>query len=364
MMYREKTKIIVFITIILLSVSIVVSFRIINERYKSIIFNKYQFDINESVAIYELEKQINTYILLTILFVLIIAIIWIITSYIFMKKEENKLKNITKDIEKICNRDYNLLIQNVDTSCFGTFQNEIYKTIIRLQEYGQETEKDRRKLSMYLSDISHQLRTPLLSITVLVDDLLENMSEFSEEQRKLIYHMSIQLDKMKWLVDSLLKIAQLDTNSIKLKKENINIKELLNTVEKNVEILLELRNQTIAIKNEDDISFIGDFKWSVEAITNIIKNAIEYSKEGDNIQIFYKKNVLYTEIIIEDKGRGISEDELTHIFDRFYKGKDSNKDSFGIGLSLAKQIITEQNGEIKVESKIGKGTKFIIKFMN
>ena len=136
------------------------------------------------------------------------------------------------------------------------------------------------------------------------------------------------------------------------------------TVKKNVEILLELKNQTIEVKGKENIYFMGDFKWTVEAITNIVKNAIEYSKEEDIIQIAYEKNALYTEIAIQDKGKGMNEDELSHIFDRFYKGTNSNRDNFGIGLSLAKQIVSEQNGEIKVESKINKGTKFVIRFIN
>lgn len=364
---NQKMKIIMgitIITIILLSICIIFSFNITNEKYKEKIFNQYQFDINESVAIYELEKQIDFYIILAIVFVLFSIIILYVTSYILIKKEEEHLIKITKNIENISKRDYQFLIKEADKGSIGTFQDEIYKTIIRLQEYSNQIESDKKKLSIYLSDISHQLRTLLLSITILVDNLLENMTEFPEEERQLIYNMSVQIDKMKWLVDSLLKMAQLDTKSIILKKENINIRELLNIVEKNVEILLELKNQNIEIKGKDDICFIGDFKWNVEAITNIVKNAIEYSKEGETVNISYEKNVLYTTIIIEDKGKGISKEDLRYIFDRFYKGESSDKDSFGIGLSLAKQIISEQNGEIKVESKIDIGTKFIINYIN
>lgn len=349
---------------ILLSISIIILFNITNEISKTRIFGEYKFDINESIAIYELEKQIKCYKMIAILIIILGGSLYCITSYQLIRKEEKRLQSIIENIKNINKRDYQFLIKEIDTTSFGKFEKEVYQTTIILQEYAKRIEKDKEKLSIYLSDISHQLRTPLLSVTVSVDNLLENMSYFPEEERRMIYNISIQLDKMKWLVDSLLKMAQLDTKSVILKKENINIKELMKVVEKNVEILLEIRNQTLKINGNKDITFIGDFKWNVEVLTNIIKNAIEYSNEGDMIQINYMQNPLYTEITIEDHGKGINEDDLGHIFDRFYKGKNSDKDSFGIGLSLAKQIIKEQNGEIKVQSKIGEGTKFIIKFIN
>lgn len=354
----------IILVTLLLSIVTFCAFHITNEIYKDKIFSQYQFDIRESIAIYELEKQTNSYVMLAILFILLFAIICWIVNDILVKREDKILIKMTKNIENICKQDYQFLIKEADRSSFGTFQSEVYKTTIRLQEYAKEIEEDKKKLSMYLSDISHQLRTPLLSIAVLTDNLIENMSEFPEDERKLIYHISIQIDKMKWLVDSLLKMAQIDTKNAIFKKESINIEELLHTVKKNVEILLELKNQTIEVKGKENIYFMGDFKWTVEAITNIVKNAIEYSKEEDIIQIAYEKNALYTEIAIQDKGKGMNEDELSHIFDRFYKGTNSNRDNFGIGLSLAKQIVSEQNGEIKVESKINKGTKFVIRFIN
>lgn len=349
----------------MLSIVITLSVNIINENYRVKIFEQYDFDINESVAIHEIQKQMKCNIVIAILGVIFSVMIYCVFYFKTIKKEEENLSKLIENIKNICNKErYQFLIEEGDKSYWGAFQNEIYQTTIRLQEYSKEIEKDRDKLSIYLSDISHQLRTPLLSVTIAVDNLLENMNEFPEEERKMIYDISIQLDKMKWLVENLLKMAQLDTKCVALKKEKIHMQELIRAVEKNVEILLEIRNQKLKIKKEEDITFVGDFRWNVEALTNIVKNAIEYSNEGDVIQIEYIQNPLYTEITIEDHGRGIGEDDLMHIFDRFYKGKNSDKDSFGIGLSLAKQIIIGQDGEIKVQSKIGKGTKFIVKFVN
>ena len=358
--------IIMLVTIILACIGLILSFNLVNKYNKRQILNQYNFDINESVAIYEFEKELSIYIIIAMFFIFICSIIWYVTNYILINNEKIKLENIIKNIENISKRDYNFLVQETDISSFGAFKDEIYKAIINLQEYAKQIEDDKKKLSIYLSDISHQLRTPLLSVTILADNLLENISQFPEEERKLIYRMSIELDKMKWLVDSLLKIAQLDTKSVTLKKEKINIKNLLDAVQKNVEILLDLKNETIKViyKTPNNICFTGDFKWILEAFTNIVKNAIEYSKQGDIIKIYCSQNVLYTEIIIEDNGSGINQDDLAHIFDRFYKGKNSNKDSFGIGLAISKQIITEQDGEINVESTIGNGTKFIIRFTN
>ena len=109
---------------------------------------------------------------------------------------------------------------------------------------------------------------------------------------------------------------------------------------------------------------VCDIKWQVEAITNIIKNCVEHSESGTKISIKYGKNDLYSEILIEDQGSGIDPEDLKHIFERFYKGKNSRKDSVGIGLSLAKTIIEKDNGYITVESEIGKGSKFCIRYLN
>ena len=126
---------------------------------------------------------------------------------------------------------------------------------------------------------------------------------------------------------------------------------------------MKLKNQQIVIEGNENASFIGDYKWQQEAVTNIIKNCIEHNKDNGNIFIKYEENTLFTKIIVRDEGEGISREDLKHIFERFYKGKNSSENSVGIGLALAKNIIEKNNGMISCKSELDKGTEFVIKYM-
>ncbi len=348
------------IFVIAMCIGIIIIFKFINKSNIDKIFNKYNLNMEETVTIYEIEKENDIYIVLTILAIIFISGMYIILTYFAKRKLNNQLKeisNIVIHIKEIKNQN---ILNQVDTNLLGSMKNEIFQTVKRLHEYTDNLNKDRKLLSEYLSDIAHQLRTPLLSMSISTDILLQSDELQLIKDRNMICNISNQLDQMQWLVDNLLKMAQLDTKAITLKKDRISMHKLINTVIQNVEILLEIYNREITVMLDNNISYIGDFKWNVEAITNIVKNSIEHSKK--RILIKCKDNALYTEIIIEDDGNGIKEEELIHVFDRFYKGKNSDKDSFGIGLALSKKIIEYQQGNILVESEINKGTKFLIRY--
>ena len=221
--------------------------------------------------------------------------------------------------------------------------------------------KDKEYLANAMSDISHQLKTPLTSISLMVDILEENPQMEEEKRKEFVQDISSQLNQINWLIISLLKLSKLDAGTVDFKQENINVKEIINEIKQNLSIWTEIRNQEIIILGEET-EIIGDKNWTIEAISNIIKNCLEHSSENEKVYITCKENALYTELIIQDKGKGITEKDLPHIFERFYKGKNSNKDSIGIGLALAKTIIEKENGTISVKSKINKGTTFNIKF--
>lgn len=349
----------ILITIVA-SILICSLFYFINSKQKQDLYNEYNLKIEDKLAVYEIQKDFNEYVIIAILIVIAVSASYVLISYIIFKKQKKDLKVILKNLENIHNNNYNFLIDEVNK---GTFQSDLYKICIQLQEYSKEIEKDRNKLNSYLSDISHQIRTPIFSLMVLVDNLQENKDLSKESEKEYINKISLELDKISWLVDNLLKMAQLDTKIVTMNTDKVYIKDIVKQAIKNVEILAELKEEKIVVDGDLSASFIGDFKWTVEAITNILKNAIEHSNVNQKIYVTYSENVLYTEINIKDCGSGMEENEVLHIFDRFYKGKNSGKDSFGIGLSIAKEIIELQNGEINVKSKINKGTEFNIKFM-
>lgn len=358
---KTPTYIIVVVSIII-CIGIILIFNYINQINIEKIFNKYELNINETIALYELEKEMRVYIIISVLSILLLTMIVMLIKHILDNKIKEKFKRTLLNIENIINNNYKLEVAEMTDDDISMFQNQIYQIVDKLQEYSNTINTDRKKLSNYLEDISHQIRTPLMAITAMTDNMIIDSNCLDKNIHGYVRNISKQLNKINWLVDNLLKMASLDTKSIVMKKEKIDVDELVKEAIKNIEILIEVNGQEVVIEGEKNLSFIGDLKWNVEALTNIIKNSAEHSKKGEKIYIECYENILFVEIIISDKGCGISEKDLTHIFDRFYKGENSSKDSFGIGLSLAKEIIEYQNGEIAVKSEINKGTKFIIKF--
>ena len=198
----------------------------------------------------------------------------------------------------------------------------------------------------------------------MLDNIRENPQMDECTKQGFIREICRQIEWINWLVISLLKLSKLDSNIAVFNVKKIKVKELIDNVIQNLSIPLDIKQQNIIIKdNEKDVSFMGDYNWQLEAITNIVKNCIEHTPENKNIYIDYEQNNFYTKIIIKDEGDGIDLKDLKHIFERFYKGKNSSNNSVGIGLALAKSIVEKDNGYIICYSELGKGTTFEIKYM-
>lgn len=358
----RKYLILAILTVIILtSVAFVILF-LVQKNVSEQVLTKYNaLDLNESLALEEINNQLFNYFYIATGIIFVILFLVIIYFLFALNKNEKEIKNMRVYIDEIAKTDYKIDIENMSESEMSNLKNEIYKIVLELKEKSENLAKDREMLSTHLADISHQIRTPLMAISSLVDAIIENEDKLDENTRKFIYEISRQLDKINWLVDNLLKMAQLDTKTVDFNKEDTNIRNLIEKIEKNMSIFLELKNQKLAINIDKNIHALIDPKWMTEAIENIIKNCIEHSAENSKIQISAIQNPLFVQIEIKDSGTGISEEDLPRIFDKFYKGKGSSSNSFGIGLSLAKSIIESQNGEIEVESEVNRGTAFIIK---
>lgn len=269
-----------------------------------------------------------------------------------------KIAVLAAEIDKILhNADCSL--QANSEGELAILQTEIQKMTLRLREHEQQLTEEKRYLSDSLADISHQLRTPLTSMHLLVTLLSE--PELTEESRsRHLHELHSLLSRIDWLVTTLLKISKLDAGTVQLRQETISLNELLQTACIPLQIPAELKEQTLSVSAEGD--FFGDLAWTAEAIGNIVKNCMEHTPAGGEISISAQENPLFSEISITDNGSGIAPDDLPHIFERFYKGKDEDTPGFGIGLALARTIITSQNGTIKVENLPEKGAKFTIRF--
>lgn len=237
-------------------------------------------------------------------------------------------------------------------------KNEIYKATITMQEQAESLHKDKLELSTALSDISHQLKTPLTSLGIMADLLEDNNLPF-DKRREFISSMRERLSKMEWLVLSLLKLARLDADAVTLKKISVSLSKLVEKALSPMLVPLEIKNQTYAITGEA-ASVICDPDWTVEAIGNIIKNAVENTPEGGHIELSYGTNPLYAYIIVRDSGPGIDKGDLPHLFKRFYRGKSANRDSVGIGLAMSLAILRRQGGDIGIAND--SGSVFTLKF--
>jgi signal transduction histidine kinase len=238
-------------------------------------------------------------------------------------------------------------------------KTNIYKTTSTLYYQKELLSKDKAALADAIADISHQLKTPLTSMIVM-NDLLKT-EEDNEKRIEFLNTQSNQLDRMSWLIQTLLKLSKIDAGTIAMKPEEIKADELIKEVIKPFEIQMDLKNITYS-QNDSDMTFKCDKNWTIEALQNIVKNCIEHMDNGGSLVINVSDTNIFRQIEIKDTGCGILDEDLPHIFERFYKGKNAGKDSVGIGLALSKSIITSQHGDIIVESKEGEGTTFFVRF--
>lgn len=328
-------------------------------------------DINEILEKYSIDNKIldgienkkYSSIRYNILIILLGFVLYLLINIIHERKENKTIREITEYIKKINEKKYELKIEENTENELSKLKNELYKITIMLKEEAEESMDAKKTLKVAIEDISHQLKTPLTSMSIMLDNIIENPDMESETRNLFIHEINRQIKWINWLILSLLKLAKLDSNTIEFEKNNINVQNLVNNVIKNLEIPIDIKEQKIIITGDKNTSFVGDYNWENEAITNVLKNCIEHTDKNKNIYIKFEENNFYTKIEIIDEGNGIDKEDLKHIFKRFYKGKNSSESSIGIGLALAKTIIEKDNGQIVCTSEVNKGTKFEIRYM-
>lgn len=329
---------------------------------KKYILEKYGYTQN-TVAIEEISKERSSYIKIDIAIIIAGGIVVTIVLLSYNKKREEKISDINSYIGKVNRGNYELKIEENGEDELTKLRNELYKTTVLLRETAENSEKEKTNLSNSLTDISHQLKTPLTSIRIMIDNIQNNPDMDEKTRNEFIEDISKQIDWISSLVISLLKLAKFDAGSIVMRDEEINVKKLIQNIISNLAILIDIKDIKIEENISEQITLFADYNWQLEALTNIIKNCVEHSFDGGKIKIEAEGNSVFTKIIITDEGEGIEKKDLNRIFERFYKSAKSSENSIGIGLALAKTIIEKERGYIKVESEVGKGTKFEIKYL-
>lgn len=275
--------------------------------------------------------------------------------YQYLRKLSNELDAMLHDGTAIPFSDYT-------EGELSILQNELSKMTLRLVDQAQTLEKDKICLSDAMADISHQLRSPLTS-SQLILSLLNDPHLKPARRSELLMELSQLLSHMGWLVEALLKMSKMDAKTAYLKEETVFLTELIRHACEPLLIPMELRGQRFITNFSTGTEhFTGDLSWSTEAILNVLKNCMEHTPEGGTISVTCRENALFTELCIEDDGSGLFPEDIPHLFERFYKGKDSGSQSVGIGLALARMIITTQNGTIKAENRSEGGARFLIRF--
>lgn len=324
-------------------------------------FNKYGIDVNNKSILIKNDRDYHKFLAINLSFLTITVVILLIIYIRYNYKKEKDIKDIIKCIEQINKKNYEIQIDSISEDELSILKNEIYKTTIMLKEAAENSSKDKLNLKKSLEDISHQLKTPLTSILVMLDNIIEDSNMEEKIRNDFIVDIKRNVLNINFLVQSLLKLSKFDANTVHFVKQENDLKTIVEESIKNVSTLCDLRNINIKLNIKENSKIICDDKWQIEALTNIIKNAIEHSKNNSNIIINIENNNVYSMIEVIDFGEGIAKKDIKHIFERFYRCKNTKTDSIGIGLALAKTIIEEDKGTISVESNKLE-TKFIIKY--
>ena len=319
-----------------------------NKQSDDSFFLKYGIDIDNKAVLLENDKSYHIFLLINMSFLIITIASLCILYFRYNYKRKNDIKDIIKYIEQINRRNYELEIDTISEDELSILKNEIYKTAVMLKEAALNSNKDKLNLKKSLEDISHQLKTPLTSILVLLDNLIDEPDMDSSIRNDFIIDIKRNVININFLVQALLKLSKFDANTVHFIKKENDLEMIVKEAIKNVSTLCDLRNINIKLNIKENSKIICDDKWQIEALTNIIKNAIEHSKNNSNIIINIENNNVYSMIEVIDFGEGIAKKDIKHIFERFYKCKNT-------------KTIEEDKGTISVESNKLE-TKFIVKY--
>jgi len=290
-----------------------------------------------------------------------LCLLFTVLNFCFTYRRYRKIAGLSNEISNILHGKESINLNEYCEGELAILQSEILKLTVQLREQADSLKKDKVYLADSIADISHQIRTPLTSINIILS-LLSKPNLTEGRRLELVKELEGLVSRIDWLISALLRIAKLDAGTANLQKKPVSVAELIKRAVAAIAIPMELRGQQIYISMKGDETFIGDLAWSVEAIENIVKYCMDHTPNNGIIRITAQENAIYTEICITDNGYGIDKEDLPHIFERFYKGKNSCSQSVGIGLALARMIIVNQNGTIKAENNSDGGAKFTIRF--
>lgn len=284
-------------------------------------------------------------------------------TMIFRKKKEEKRIQALSDYLEQANIGKAVILSAVGEDMFSRLEDEIYKTVTFLYQTREAAVQARNDFAENLSNIAHQIKTPITAISLSLQTLSE-MTAQNEYEKEKLEQIQRQLDRLTHLEEALLVLARLDAGTLVFQKEEVNVFTLLVLAADNLQELLISSGASVDIPEAGEAAITADLEWTMEAIMNVMKNCMEHNR-GGTIHCSYARNPLYTEILIWDEGDGFAKEDLPHLFQRFYRGKNADvgdHTGIGIGLALSKEIIERQNGTIGAKNMPDGGACFEIRF--
>ena len=301
----------------------------------------------------------------------VMSVLFIICFCMYLRRRKKDIFELQDYMDKISRGNYELEINDNSEDELSSLKNSLYKIMVYMKEQADSARIKKVMLAQSVSDISHQLKTPLTSTQVLLDNLNDNPDMDYSTRKKFIYEALNQVNGMSWMIVSMLKLSRIDAGAVEFNNENISINKIIEEAVGNLEVIAEIKNvnieKNIDNRNEDelnksDIYIKGDYNWNREALQNIIKNAIEHSRHKGTVKINITDNDVYTAVYITNRGEKLSDKQQKQIFERYYSEAKYEDNSMGIGLPLAKAVIEKQGGYISVESD-DEETVFIVKYI-
>ncbi len=337
---------------------------ILNQKYSnnSVMWGRYGIDLSKDSLILENDRLYQRFLVHSAVAILLFFVLFLTVFLLYQRHRGRELAEITRYLEALNRRDYRLEIDSNSDDELSVLKSEIYKTTVLLKESAENSLQDKRNLKDSLSDISHQLKTPLTSVLIMLDAMLDDPDIDEETRKDFLQSIKKEVTNLNFFINAILKLSRFDANTVHFHTQPVPIAELLEEVAQNLSILCDLRGVELNISGEQESVLVCDRKWQAEALTNIVKDCVEHSPQGSSVEICHQSNKLYCSIVITDHGTGISAEDLPHIFERFYRGSHAAHDSVGIGLALAKSIIETAGGRIYVKSVPGQGTSFEIRY--
>lgn len=291
-----------------------------------------------------------------------IIFITFLVLIILQKNRDKKINKLILYLQELSNKNYSLEIDDSKEDELSKLKTELYRITVLLKEQAENSLIDKLAVKNNIIDISHQLKTPLTSMNIMLDNIIEYPQMDEKTKDKFILNIHENVLHMEFLLQNLLKLSKFDANVIEFKKDEIIVADLVENSLKNLKSIIDEKEISLDISGDCSANFVGDFKWQSEAISNIIKNSVEHSSNHSKIEISYIKNNFYSKITVKDFGKGIKPENIKKIFTRFYKDENSSEESVGVGLNLAKIIIEKDKGAITVNSVENEFTSFEIRY--